>query len=57
MFHSIFGMVVEMKQRSTKDRLERKKSWGCGYGSSDDEQVSKHSDQVHGEEKPEYEGL
>ena len=24
-FHIIFGMVVEMKQMSTKDRLERKK--------------------------------
>ena len=33
MFHSIFGMVVEVKQMSTKDRLERKKYmgvWRCG---------------------------
>ena len=28
MFHSIFGMVVEVKQMSTKDRLERKKYMG-----------------------------
>ena len=28
MFHSIFGMVVEMKQMSTEDRLERKKYMG-----------------------------
>jgi len=28
MFHSIFGMVVEMKQMSTNDRLERKKYMG-----------------------------
>ena len=27
-FTSIFGMVVEMKQMSTKDRLERKKYMG-----------------------------
>ena len=27
-FHIIFGMVVEMKQMSTKDRLERKKYIG-----------------------------
>ena len=27
-FHIIFGMVVEMKQMSTKDRLERKKYMG-----------------------------
>ena len=27
-FHSIFGMVVDMKQMSTKDRLERKKYMG-----------------------------
>jgi len=26
MLHSIFGMVVEVKQMSTKDRLERKRS-------------------------------
>ena len=32
MFHSIFGMVVEDKQMSTRDRLERKKYigvWRC----------------------------
>ena len=28
MFCSIFGMVVEVKQMSTKDRLERKKYMG-----------------------------
>ena len=28
MFHSIFGMVVEEKQMSTNDRLERKKYMG-----------------------------
>ena len=28
MFHSILGMVVEVKQMSTKDRLERKKYMG-----------------------------
>jgi hypothetical protein len=28
MFTSIFGMVVEMKQMSVKDRLERKKYMG-----------------------------
>ena len=28
MFHSIFGMVVEVKQTSIKDRLERKKYMG-----------------------------
>jgi hypothetical protein len=28
MFTSIFGMVVEVKQMSTKDRLERKKYMG-----------------------------
>ena len=28
MLHSIFGMVVEVKQMSTKDRLERKKYMG-----------------------------
>ena len=28
MFHSIFGMVVEVKQMSTKDKLERKKYMG-----------------------------
>ena len=27
-FHSIFGMVVEVKQMSTKDKLERKKYMG-----------------------------
>ena len=27
-FHNIFGTVVEMKQMSTKDRLERKKYMG-----------------------------
>ena len=35
MFHSIFGMVVEVKQMSTKDRLERKKYmgvWRWEYG-------------------------
>ena len=30
---------------------------GVRADSQDDEQVSKHSDQVHGEEKPKYEGL
>ena len=28
MFHSIFGMVVEVKPISTKDKLERKKYMG-----------------------------
>ena len=28
MFYSIFGTVVEVKQMSTKDRLERKKYMG-----------------------------
>ena len=28
MFHSILGMVVEVKQISTKERLERKKYMG-----------------------------
>ena len=28
MFQSLFGMAVEMKQMSTKDRLERKKYTG-----------------------------
>ena len=28
MFHSIFGMMVEVKQMSTEDRLERKKYLG-----------------------------
>ena len=28
MFHSIFGIVVEVTQMSTKDRLERKKYMG-----------------------------
>ena len=28
MFHSIFGMVVEVKQMSEKDRLKRKKYMG-----------------------------
>ena len=28
MFHSIFGMVVDIKQTSTQDRLERKKYMG-----------------------------
>ena len=28
MFHSIFEMVVEVKQMSAKDRLERKKYMG-----------------------------
>ena len=28
MFHSIFGMVVEVKQMSVKDKLERKKYMG-----------------------------
>jgi hypothetical protein len=28
MFTSFFGMVVEIKQMSTKDRLERKKNMG-----------------------------
>ena len=28
MFCSVFGMVVEVKQMSTKDRLERKKYMG-----------------------------
>ena len=32
MFHSIFGMVVEVTQMSTKDRLERKKYLGVGAG-------------------------
>ena len=30
---------------------------GVRANNQDDEQVSKHSDQVHGEEKPKYEGL
>ena len=30
---------------------------GVWADKQDDEQVSKHSDQVHGEEKPKYEGL
>ena len=30
---------------------------GVRDGDQDDEQVSKHSDQVHGEEKSKYEGL
>jgi hypothetical protein len=28
----IFGTVVEMKQMSVKDKLERKKYMGCGGG-------------------------
>ena len=28
----IFGIVVEVKLMSAKDRLERKKSWECGGG-------------------------
>ena len=62
MLHSIFGMVVVVKQMSTKDRLERKKyvggvEVGVWSDSQDDEQVSKHSDQVYGKKKPKYEGL
>jgi hypothetical protein len=35
MFTSIFGMVVEVKQMSTRDRLERKKYMGvCSWGST-----------------------
>ena len=37
-FHSIFGMVMEMKQMSTKDRLERKKYLGVGVGVRADNQ-------------------
>ena len=40
---------------------EKEIHWGVEEGvwadSQDDEQVSKHSDQVHGEEKSKYEGL
>lgn len=33
MFTNIFGIVVEMKQMSTKDRLDRKKYMGvCSRG-------------------------
>ena len=35
MFHSIFGMVVEVKQMSTKDRLERKKYMGVWWWESE----------------------
>ena len=34
MFHSIFGMVVEVNQMSAKDKLERKRYMGvCRWGS------------------------
>lgn len=50
-----------MKQMSTEDRLERKKYSGGGGGSELDCQMMsrflEHSDQVHAEEKPKYEGL
>ena len=35
MFHGIFGMVVEVKQMSTKDRLERKKYMGVWWWESE----------------------
>ena len=35
-FHIVFGMVVEMKQMSTKDRLERKKYMGVWMQHSSD---------------------
>ena len=35
MLHSIFGMVVEVKQMSTKDSLERKKHTGMWRWGSD----------------------
>ena len=62
MFHSIFGMVVEVKQMSTKGQAgEEEVHGGVDVGvqsdGQDDEQVSKHSDQVHGQEKSRYEGL
>ena len=61
-FYSIFGMVVEMKQMSGNDRLERKKyigvwRWGYELTTRMMSRFSKHKDQVHGEEKPKYEGL
>ena len=50
MFHSIFGMVVEVKQISTNDRLERKMYIGVWRLGSEltAKQVSKNSEQVHG---------
>ena len=35
MFHSIFGMVVEVKQMSAKNRLKRKKCMGEGRWGSE----------------------
>lgn len=40
----------------------RRSTWGCGgwefeNDGQDDEQVAKHSDQVHGQEQPKYKGL
>ena len=52
---------MEVKQMSTKDRLERKKYMGVWRWESEltARMMSRlpHSDQVHGEEKPKYEGL
>ena len=61
MVHSFFGMVVEVKQMSTEDRLERKKYLGVWRWGSEltARMMSRfpNSDQVHGEERSKYEGL
>ena len=63
MFCIIFGIVVEVKQKPAKDTLEKKdRLAGCvevgvWADGQDDEQDFRHSDHVHGEEKPKYERL
>ena len=62
MLHSIFGMVVDVTQMSTKDRLERKKYMGVWRWESEltARMMSRFPNTVfrHMErKKPKYEGL
>ena len=62
MFHSIFGMVLQMKQMSGKDNIEEKEVHGCveediSDNGQADEKIPNESDQVHEQEEPKEERL